>query len=101
MYSIVCFEAYEDFVLFIRQKIRFSPYVNNRQSGVFIKMIRTKELSYEQRLEIVFYHNNGKSYRQISDMIGCSKSAAFGVCKKFEKTRSVKNLPRSGRPRTR
>ena len=61
---------------------------------------KKKELTYEQRLEIVFYHNNGKSYREISNIIGCSKSAAFDVCKGFEKTRSVKNLPRSGRPRT-
>ena len=61
---------------------------------------KKKELTYEQRLEIVFYHNNGKSYREISNIIGCSKSAAFDVCKKFEKTRSVKNLLRSRRPRT-
>ena len=55
---------------------------------------------FENFLKIVFYHNNEKSYRQISSIIGCSKSAALDVCKKFEKTRSVKNLPSSGRPRT-
>ena len=46
---------------------------------------KKKELTYEQRLEIVFYHNNGKSYREILNIIGCSKSAAFDVCKKCEK----------------
>ena len=62
-------------------------------------MVATKQevLSYEQRLEIAFYHSNGKSYLEISSIIGCSKSTAFDVCKKFEKTRSVINLPRSGR----
>ena len=61
---------------------------------------KQKELSYEQRLEIVFYHNNVKSYREISRIIGYLMSTAFDVCKKFEKMRSEINLPRSGRPRT-
>ena len=63
--------------------------------GVF----KNNELSYEKRLEIVFYKNNGKSYREISTIVGCSKSAAFAVCKKFFQTRTVKNLPRVGRPK--
>ena len=46
------------------------------------KKFENNELSYEKRLEIVFYKNNGISYREISSIIGCSKSAAFAVCKK-------------------
>ena len=53
---------------------------------------KKKELTYEQRLEIVFYHNNGKSYREISNIIGCSKSAAFDLCKKFGKNKERKKF---------
>ena len=56
---------------------------------VAIKII---ELAYERRLEIVLYRNGGEGYLGTSKVIGCSKVVAFGICKKFEKTRSVKNV---------
>ena len=61
---------------------------------VFIKRY---EISYKKRLEIVFHKTNGKSYQEIATIVGCSKNAAFAVCKKFFKFRTVKKLPRVGR----
>ena len=57
------------------------------------------EISYEKQLEIVSYKNNDKSYQEIATIVGCSKNAAFVVCKKFFKFRTVKNLSRVGRPK--
>ena len=61
--------------------------------------IKRLEISHEKRLEIAFYKNNGKSYQEIATIVGCSKNAAFAVCKKFFKFRTIKNLPRVGRPK--
>ena len=48
-------------------------------------------------LEIVFYKNKDKSYSKIVTVWGCSKSAAFTVCKKFFKSRTVQHLLWIGR----
>ena len=61
--------------------------------------IKRHEISHEKRLEMVFYKNNGKSYQENAIIMGCSKNAAFAVCKKFFKFRTVTNLPRVGRPK--
>ena len=61
--------------------------------------IKHHEISHEKRLEIAFYKNNGKSYQEISAIVGSSKNAAFAVCKKFFKFRTVKNPPRVGIPK--
>ena len=61
--------------------------------------IKRHEISYEKRLEIVFNTTNGKSYRKIATIVGCSKNAPFALCNKFFKFRTVKNLPRVGRPK--
>ena len=61
--------------------------------------IKRHEISYEKRLEIFFYKNNGKSYQEIATIVGSSENAAFAVCKKFFKFRTVKNLPGVGRPK--
>ena len=60
--------------------------------------IKRHEISYEMRLEIVVYKTNGKGYQEIATIVGCSKNAAFAVCKKFFKFKTVKTLPRVGRP---
>ena len=62
-------------------------------------LIKRQEISYEKHLEIVFYKNNDKSYQEIATSVDCSKNAAFAVCKKFFKVRTVKNLSRVGRPK--
>ena len=61
--------------------------------------IKRHEISYEKRLEIVFYKSNGKSYQEIATTVDCSKKAAFAVCKNFFKFSTVKNLPRVDRPK--
>ena len=62
--------------------------------------IKRLEISHEKRLEIAFCKNNGKSYQEIATIVGCSKNAAFAVCKKVFKFRTAKHLPRVGRPKT-
>ena len=61
--------------------------------------IKRLEISHEKRLEIAFYKNNSKSYQEITTIVGCSKKATLAVCKKFFKFRTIKNLPRVGRPK--
>ena len=64
-----------------------------------MEFIRRHNIPYEKGLDMAFYKNNGKSYQEIATIVGCSKNAAFAVCKKFFKFRTVKNLPWIGRPR--
>ena len=61
--------------------------------------IKRHEISYEKRLEIVSYKSNGKSYQEIATIVGSSENAAFAACKSFFKLRTVKILPRVGRPK--
>ena len=61
--------------------------------GVF----KSHEISYEKRLEIVFYKSKGKTYNKTATIRGYSKSTAFTVCKKFFKSRIVKHLLWVGR----
>ena len=61
--------------------------------------IKRHEISYEKSLEIAFYKSNGKSYQEIATNVGCSKNAACAVCKTFFNFRTVKSLPRIGRPK--
>ena len=60
--------------------------------------IKRHEISYEKRMDIVLYKTYVKSFQDISTIMDCSKNAAFAVCKKFLKFRTVKNLPSVGRP---
>ena len=55
-----------------------------------IAVIKCHEISYDKRLEIVFYKNNDKSYQEIATIVGCSKNEASAVRKKFSKYRTVK-----------
>ena len=50
-----------------------------------VKMVMTKmkELTYEQRLEIVFYHNNGKNYDKLLNITGHLKSDAVDALHKI------------------
>ena len=64
-----------------------------------LSSITRHEISYEKHLKIVSYKSNGKRYQEIAAIVGCSKNAAFAVCKKRFKFRTAKNLPRVGRPK--
>lgn len=63
------------------------------------KKVKKKELTEEQRGTIIGLHKAGWSYGRIAAFIPCGKSTVKDTVKKKEKTGSVKNLPRSGRPR--
>ena len=47
---------------------------------------KRREISYEKRLEIVFFKNNDKSYGEIAKIVGCSKNAAVAICKNCQKS---------------
>ena len=65
--------------------------------------IKRHEISYEKRLEIVFYKTNGnKLLGKLSrncNNYGLLKECSFRCMQKFFKFRTVKNLPRVGRPK--
>ena len=60
--------------------------------------IETKELTYEQKLELVFYHYKGKSYHRLLNITEYLKFAAvddyksFGENKQHEKIAEVRRL---------
>ena len=62
-----------------------------------IEILTRHEISFKKLLEIAFRKKNGKSYREIETIVGCSRSAAFPLCKKFFKSRTVQDLLRVGR----
>jgi transposase len=63
------------------------------------KKIRSNRLTEGDRGRAVGMHEAGMSYFEIAAKLGCSKSSAQAVVKKFENTGSVKDLPKSGRPK--
>ena len=38
-----------------------------------IRVSNSDEISYEKRLDIAFYKNNGKSYSEIATIVGCPR----------------------------
>lgn len=57
-----------------------------------------RELSIEEREIIINCHKQGKSYNDISEIVGRSKSTVQKVVNRYENEGRVKNKPRSGRP---
>lgn len=47
---------------------------------------------------VLKWKNEGKNQQQIADLVGCHQSAISRLFAKVQKTGSVENLPRSGRP---
>ena len=62
--------------------------------GVF----KGHKILYEMCLAIFSYKNKDKIYSKVATSGGYSKSAAFTVCKKLFKARTVKNLLWVGGP---
>ena len=62
-----------------------------------MEVLKIQELSLEKRLQIAFNSNKANGFSEIASIVGCSFSTAFLVCKKFFRTRTLKNLPRVGR----
>ena len=53
--------------------------------------LQTREL-------VLKWNNEGKPQQQIAALVGCNQSAVSRLIAKHNKTGSIKNLPRSGRP---
>ena len=62
-------------------------------------MVKIRELLESERVAIKHLRFAGLSYAAIRRQIGCSKSAAFKVFKKFKTTGSVEKKRRCGRPK--
>ncbi len=62
-------------------------------------MVKKKEWSNDIRELIISHREDGKSIREIAHMAKVPKFTVYNVIMKHQTTRSVKNLPRSGRKR--
>ncbi len=55
-------------------------------------------INLQTRELVLRWNAEGKTQEKIADLVGCSQSSICRLIDKFDKTGSVKNLPRSGRP---
>lgn len=55
-------------------------------------------INLQTRELVLKWKKEGKTQQQIADLIGCNQSAISRLIVKYNKTGSVKNRPRSGRP---
>jgi transposase len=55
-------------------------------------------INLQTRELVLRWNAEGKTQEKIADLVGCSQSAVSRLIDKFDKTGSVKNLYRSGRP---
>ena len=60
--------------------------------------MRLKELSIELRDRIVTRHRSGEGYQKMSAALKVPKNTVASVILKWKKFRTVKTLPRAGRP---
>lgn len=60
---------------------------------------KKRELSVEERWEIINYHKLKHSIRKISELTGVKSSTVCDTIARFKKTNSCCSLPRSGRPK--
>jgi len=59
---------------------------------------KRRETTMEERKIILRLHNQCKSLREIAELVGKPRSTIQGIVDRFCKNKSLKNLPRSGRP---
>ena len=55
-------------------------------------------LNLQTRELVLKWNKEGKKQEQIAALVGCNQSSISRLIRKYKKTGSVKNLPRSGRP---
>jgi len=55
-------------------------------------------INLQTRELVLKWNREGKKQQEIAALVGCNQSAICRLISKYEKTGSVKNLPRSGRP---
>ena len=68
---------------------------------LFIKAMAPKksEISVSVRDRVIFLRQNGQSYREIGKTLNLSFTTVQYIVKKYEKTKSTDNQPRTGRPK--
>ncbi|GBM72204.1 hypothetical protein AVEN_243994-1 [Araneus ventricosus] len=57
------------------------------------------EISTDIRKLAICHWKRGSSERKIGEIVNVSKSTVHNIISKYKKTKSVKNIPRTGRPR--
>jgi hypothetical protein len=62
-------------------------------------MVKTREFTEAQRLEMYKCRKKGKTYQWIADQMKCSDIEVINVVKKIDKYGTALNLFRSGRKR--
>jgi len=55
-------------------------------------------INLQTRELVLKWNKEGKKQEQIAALVGCNQSSISRLIRKYKKTGSVKNLPRSGRP---
>lgn len=55
-------------------------------------------INLQTRELVLKWAKENKTQQQIADLVGCNQSAISRLIAKYNKTGSVKNMPRSGRP---
>ncbi|MBI2144385.1 transposase [Candidatus Woesearchaeota archaeon] len=55
-------------------------------------------INLQTRELVLKWDKEGKKQEQIAALVGCDQSSISRLIRKYKKTGSVKNLPRSGRP---
>ncbi|GBO23344.1 Transposable element Tc1 transposase [Araneus ventricosus] len=60
---------------------------------------KKSEISIDIRKLTICHWKRGSSERKIGEIVNVSKSTVHNIISKYKKTKSVKNIPRTGRPR--
>jgi transposase len=60
--------------------------------------MNVRRLTYDERLRCVFMSEQGQTNRQIGRKMNCSHTAVGNILKKYERTGTVKDDARTGRP---
>src|SRR3989338_7663584 len=55
-------------------------------------------INLQTRELILKWKKEGKRQQQIAELVGCNQSSVSRLIRKYNKTGSIKNRPRSGRP---
>ena len=63
------------------------------------KRRKFKQVDQVQRGRVIGLREGGASFREIAQRVKCNEGTAQRTWKKWENTKSLKNLPKPGRPR--
>ena len=60
-------------------------------------MVKTRELTEFERIEIIRYSSEGYSQRDVASLVKCSQSTAKVTLRRYNEHQTVQNLHRTGR----